>query len=276
MQVLNLRDMEMIERVHARGGKFRYYPLHQGEPGAVGNFFLSLAKTFGDFDSPRHRHNFDQIRLQLEGDADFGRDGTMTPGMVGYFPEGVFYGPQSNKGDSLTLVLQFGGASCSGYLSEAEFQRGVADLKNTGSFEGGIYKRTAADGSIRSQDAYEAVWEHLTGRSLDYPESRYDKPVFMRPAAANWSDKRGQSGVRRKHLGTFSEARTVLSIVAIDQGAGLELPPNTIAFVLQGAGLAGGERWERHSSIYSGARSGTLVAESSSEILQIEMPELHP
>ena len=25
-QILNLRDLEMIERVHARGGKFRYYP----------------------------------------------------------------------------------------------------------------------------------------------------------------------------------------------------------------------------------------------------------
>src|SRR5690606_38458334 len=117
-QTAHLRNLEMVERVHARGGKFQACTLLQGEEGTIGNFFLTIARTFDDFESPRHRHNFDQVRLQLEGDADFTRDGIMTPGMVGYFPEGVFYGPQKNPGESLTVVLQFGGASRSGYLSE--------------------------------------------------------------------------------------------------------------------------------------------------------------
>lgn len=44
-QILNLRDLEMIERVHARGGRFRYYPLLSGEEGSPGNFFLQLRIT---------------------------------------------------------------------------------------------------------------------------------------------------------------------------------------------------------------------------------------
>jgi hypothetical protein len=49
-QILNLRDLTMIERVHARGGRFRYYPLLCGADGAAGNFFLQLSNTVNDFD----------------------------------------------------------------------------------------------------------------------------------------------------------------------------------------------------------------------------------
>ena len=273
-QILNLRDLEMIERVHARGGKFRYYPLLCGPTGAAGNFFLQLSKTYNDFDSPRHRHNFDQIRVQLEGDADFARDGVMTPGMVGYFPEGVYYGPQSISGESLTLVLQFGGASRSGYLSEAQFQQGIAELKETGIFERGVYKVRKPDGGTRNQDAYEAVWEHLNGRELRYPEGRYDKPVFMRPEAAGESDDAELAGVSRKHLGTFSEACTTLSMLSLKPQAELPVPDHTILFVLDGRGRAGTGSWEKHSSLYSGADAASLVAEAESRILQIQLPRL--
>jgi len=274
-KILNLRDLEMIERVHARGGKFRYYPLLSGEDGNAGNFFLQLSNTFDDFDSPRHRHNFDQVRVQIEGDADFARDGKMTPGMVGYFPEGVYYGPQSIAGESLTLVLQFGGASRSGYLSEAEFQRGIAELKKTGSFERGVYKTAKPDGGTRNQDAYEAVWEHLRGRELRYPPSRYDKPVFMNPAAAAWEHEGLPAGIARKHLGTFSEARTALTQFRLDPQARLEVPANTIVFVLSGQGIAdAGGAWEARSSLYSGRQPGAIVAQAPGEVLAIELPRL--
>ncbi len=273
-QILNLRDLELIERVHARGGKFRFYPLLAGRAGDTGNFFLQLSNTFDDFESPRHRHNFDQIRVQIEGEADFARDGVMKPGMIGYFPEGVFYGPQSIAGESLTLVLQFGGASRSGYLAEAQFQRGIAELKETGTFEKGVYKVAKPEGGTRNQDAYEAVWEHLHGRELRYPESRYDKPVFMRPGAAAWVEDDALPGVSRKHLGTFSEARTALSLLSLRPGAELRVPANTVLFVLGGKGRAAGGDWEKHSSLYSGDTPASLVAEAASEIVQVELPEL--
>lgn len=273
-QILNLSDLEIIERVHARGGKFRYYPLLSGKDGTAGNFFLQLSYTYSDFDSPRHRHNFDQVRVQLEGDADFSRDGVMKPGMVGYFPEGVFYGPQSIPGESVTLVLQFGGASRSGYLSEAEFQRGIAELKETGSFERGVYKVAKPEGGTRNQDAYEAVWEHMNGRELRYPESRYDKPVFMRPDAAAWVPDDAARGVARKHLGTFSEAHTRLSQLALDAGAEVAVPPNTIVFVLQGSGSTAAGGWEARSSLYTGDAPGRMRAERASQLIQIELPRL--
>lgn len=274
-QILNLRDLAMIERVHARGGKFRYVPLLSGDEGSPGNFFLQLSNTFDDFDSPRHRHNFDQVRVQLEGEADFARDGRMTPGMVGYFPEGVYYGPQSIAGESLTLVLQFGGASRSGYLSEAQFQRGIAELKKTGSFERGVYRVAKPGGGTRNQDAYEAVWEHLSGRELRYPPSRYDKPVFMNPAAAEWERDGLPQGLARKHLGTFSEARTTLTQYRLDPQARLDVQDRTIVFALSGQGNdEAGSAWETHSSLYSGRQPGAIVAQAPSEVLAIELPRL--
>lgn len=278
-QILNLRDLEMIERVHARGGRFRYYPLLSGDEGSPGNFFLQLSNTFDDFDSPRHRHNFDQVRVQLHGDADFARDGTMRPGTVGYFPEGVYYGPQSIAGESLTLVLQFGGASRSGYVSEAAFQRGIAELKQTGTFERGVYKVAKPEGGTRNQDAYEAVWEHINGRQMRYPTGGYAGPVFLQPDDFEWAQDADAPGVARKHLGTFSSAGTVLSQLALDAGAEVEVPANTIVFVLGGRGIAGtqeGERgdWEKHSSLYSGRTPARLTAQAPSELVQIQLPRL--
>lgn len=236
-----------------------------------------VSNTFDDFDSPRHRHNFDQVRVQLQGDADFSRDGTMRPGMVAYFPEGVYYGPQRIAGESLTLVLQFGGASRSGYVSEAAFQRGIAELKQHGTFERGVYKVAKPEGGTRNQDAYEAVWEHINGREMCYPTGGYPGPVFLQPEEVDWARDAEAPGVRRKHLGTFSDAGTVLSLLALDAGAEVEVPANTIVFVLEGRGLMGAEGegdWEKYSSLYSGRAPSRLRADAPSHWVQIQLPRL--
>lgn len=140
MKVVRLEDLALTARTdNAREGRFEFYPLLDGEPGTVGNFALRLSRTYGDFFSPRHRHNFDQIRFQLEGRFDFNRDGRMAPGTIAYFPEGTYYGPQTSSQDSLVLVLQFGGASGSGYMSEEEYNAGIAELKRRGEFRKGAY-----------------------------------------------------------------------------------------------------------------------------------------
>ncbi|WP_295550258.1 hypothetical protein [uncultured Pseudacidovorax sp.] len=281
-QILNLRDLQMIERVHARGGRFRYYPLLAGQDGTPGNFFMQLSNTFDDFASPRHRHNFDQVRIQLQGDADFARDGVMQPGCIGYFPEGVFYGPQTIAGESLTLVLQFGGASRSGYLSEAAFQQGIAELKGKGRFEGGIYKVDKPEGGTRNQDAYEAVWEHVHGRRLRYPEGDgAQAPVFIRPDDFPWQSDPEEPGVRRRLLGRFSGANTELSVIRLARSADTVLPAGAVLFVLEGRGLAfaGDEAetlgdWERHSSIHTADCEMRLVAHEDSELVQVRLPQL--
>ncbi|HKF28874.1 MAG TPA: hypothetical protein VKB29_06580 [Candidatus Binataceae bacterium] len=49
-----------------RSGGIDFKRLIQGTPGALDNFELSLVRTAGDYYTPRHRHNFDQVRLCLE------------------------------------------------------------------------------------------------------------------------------------------------------------------------------------------------------------------
>ena len=119
MKIVQTDEIPLKRGLEHRGGIFHGRIMVEGEPGALDNFQLSFGQMGGDFNSPRHRHNFEQIRYQLEGVLDYGRDGKLTAGMVGYFPEAVYYGPQSQDPNipCKTIVLQFGGASGSGYLS---------------------------------------------------------------------------------------------------------------------------------------------------------------
>jgi hypothetical protein len=272
--IVNLSDVPVIERQHARAGLFRSQALMQGEDGSPDNFFLQLSHTFSDFASPRHRHNFDQIRVQLRSDADFARDGVMRPGMLAYFPEGVFYGPQSIAGESSTLVLQFGGASGSGYISEDRFQQGVAELRAHGEFEGGIYRTTQADGRRRNQDAYEAVWEHIHGRRLHYPASTYAQPVFIDPEVAAWRDEPGQPGVRRRALGRFEPRGVVLSMIDLAAGARTALAPYAIGFVMAGRGRAHDRPWQPHASLRTTHAALDLIADEPAQVLEIAIPPL--
>ncbi|HKT16994.1 MAG TPA: hypothetical protein VJR47_03060, partial [Stellaceae bacterium] len=95
MKITHADTLEWKRGLEYRGGTFHFRSLMEGEEGSVDNFRLNMGRSSADFYSPRHRHNFEQIRFVLEGELSFGRDGTMTAGMVGYFPEGVHYGPQT-------------------------------------------------------------------------------------------------------------------------------------------------------------------------------------
>jgi hypothetical protein len=210
--------------------------------------------------------------VQLQGDADFARDGVMRPGTIGYFPEGVFYGPQSIGGESATLVLQFGGASGSGYISEERFQQGVQELKQFGTFEKGIFHRSKEDGGRRNQDAYEAVWEHIHGRRMAYPQGEHPQPVFMHPDDFAWTD--AGAGVRRKLLGVFSARALRISVIGVAAGAAAPLAPHSLAFVLSGSGRTQATIWRQHAMLRTAQDGETLHAEEASEVLEIHLPPL--
>ena len=193
MRVIHLDDVPLVGRPNIRGGTLLSRRLLCGESGTPGNFSLQLSST-PTYYSPRHRHNFDQIRYQLSGDFDFSTDGVMKPGMVAYFPEGTYYGPQRCENGSETLVLQFGGASRSGYLSAEEHERAAAELASRGTFSNGVYTPLKPDGGKINKDAYEAVWEQVNRRLLVYPGERYLRPVFMDPENFDWQPVAGQPG----------------------------------------------------------------------------------
>jgi hypothetical protein len=256
IQIVELESVALMERPHVREGVFRTRRVLNGTPGTPGNFALQLGVT-PSYYSPRHRHNFDQVRYQLEGDFDFGADGIMKAGTVGYFPEGTHYGPQASDSENSTLVLQFGGASGSGYIAADEYERAAAELAKHGMFAKGVYTRLKADGSKLNKDAYEAVWEQVNGRPLVYPPERYTHPIFIDPASFEWTPLAGPDRVSCKHLGQFSERHTQLAFFKVDPGGSLRLQDNSIYFVTTGHGsistgnsTGAAKSFGRHASIH--------------------------
>lgn len=273
MDVIDIDAVPFVERAHVRSGRMRLKTLATGEPGTPGNFALMLSHTPEGYASPRHRHNFDQVRFQLEGDFDFGPDGVMRPGSIAYFPEGTRYGPQSDEHSSLTLVLQFGGASGAGYVSEEQYQKAAHALGERGTFAGGVYTQLKTGGGKINKDAYEAVWEEVNGRPLVYPEPRYARAVFIEPDGFVWTADPDQPGVRVKALGEFTERRTRLALYSLEPGATLPLADRSLYFVIDGSGDVDGTPIRRHTTIHlkagerSEARAGALC-----ELLHIGLP----
>ena len=273
MRVIPLESVPLVERPHVREGIFRSRRLLTGEAGTRGNFSLQLVTTPQSYDSPRHRHNFDQVRYQIEGDFDFGQDGKMHPGSVAYFPEGTHYGPQTSRASSTTLVLQFGGASGSGYISSEQYESAAAELAKNGTFAKGVYTRLKPDGGRINQDAYEAVWEQVNGRPLVYPKSRYARAVFMEPRHFEWTPLPDQPGAERKLLGVFSEAGTKLALYHVDADAALKLKRHSIYFVWSGSGTVDGEAYAKHATIQlARGEAALLQAQSDTELLRIGLP----
>src|SRR5207302_5332738 len=165
--------------------------------------------------------NFEQIRFQLAGISDYGRTGKLTEGMVGYYPEGVAYGPQTQKsGESAaTVTLQFGGASGNGYLSRDDVKAGMDALKQFGEFKDGVFFRRDGKPGKRNMDAYQAIWEHVNQRPMVYPKPRYATPILMEPAHYEWVPVEGARGAFEKLLGVFTERRNEMGFIKIEAGA---------------------------------------------------------
>ena len=204
-------------------------------------------------------------------------DGKLSAGCAGYFPEGVRYGPQTSDGDTWNLLLQFGGASGSGYMPEVDEDRGAAELKARGGrFEKGVYTWYRDDGTKVNQDAYEAIWEQVHGRPLQYPAARYQRPVMINSAHFDWRPDPTQPGVAHRLLGIFSEGMTKLSLIRIEAGNSLALEANSVWFVIKGDGVAGTQRYQAKTSLrtYRQETEAKINAHSETEMLQIRLPRI--
>jgi len=254
---------------------FRYRTLATGERGSVGNFILEMVRTTDDFFSPRHKHNFDQFRYQLEGEFDFDRSGKMPPGVLGYFPEGTPYGPQSSSVSSLTLVLQFGGASGSGYMSQEQMEAGTAELKKQGTFEKGVFRRNESEAGKRNVDGYQAVWEHVNKRPMKYPAQRYHDPILMAPEHFEWVPVEGAPGACEKLMGVFTERGCEARFLRLAPQAKVKAAGRKLYFVLHGEGRVGEQSYRRATTVFCerGEEAG-FAAETPTEILVLGLPRL--
>jgi hypothetical protein len=275
MKIVQGDELEWVRGLEHRGGTFHYRNLMEGAPGTIDNFQLSMGRNDKDFVSPRHRHNFDQFRFQLEGDLNFDRDGKMTPTMLGYFPEGAAYGPQTSEATAMTIVLQFGGSSGSGYLSRKEVKQGMDELRQFGTFEAGVYRRNPEVPGKRNLDAYQAIWEHVNNRPLQYPKPRYPGPIMMDSGHFDWVPSAENRGVHEKLLGVFSERRAQAGMLKLSPGATLRASGRGLYVVCSGRGRVEGQPTRRFTTVFldHGERA-SFSADEESEILHLGLPDL--
>ena len=277
MEIIHAGDLAWSEKQerHREGG-LAFKNLFHGTDGDPNNFRLVLSRNGGEYQSPHHRHNFDQLRFCVSGPANIAPGKTLEEGDIGYFPEGAFYGPQHDHGrPRVTLVMQFGGASGLGYMSSTQLKRGTEELESLGTFGGGRYRRR---GEEADRDSYEAIWEHIFQRPIAYPPARYADPLLMRPSAFEWRADAARPGVRRKELGSFTERPLKLAFVALDPGASLDLGEQgsmTLAFVTEGDGACEQGGWKEHSAFrLDGDDHLTLRAATPAQLLLITVGRL--
>jgi len=279
MKVVQFEDVTPVRGLEHRGGTFHSRTTAAGAAGTPGNFKFSISELGTDYSGPRHRHNFDQYRFMLEGESDYGQDGPLKAGMLGYYPEGVPYGPQVNKTSIVCAVLQFGGASGSGYLQPREVKAGMEELKKFGEFKDGVFhRREGVPGMAhgrRNMDAYQAIWEHVHGREMIYPKGRYDAPIMMDAANYQWAPIKNAPGASEKLFGVFTERRTQARLVKLAPGASCEVEGRGVYLVLSGAGEAGGKPLRKFSTVFLDTdETGTLRASETTELLHYGLPDL--
>ncbi len=248
-----------------REGKLDQKHLLFGEDGSPNNYDLNMGYTGGGgWRTPRHRHNFDQIRYVLKGRLPYSESDFLEEGWVGYFPESVHYGPQERAEGLRTLVLQCGGASGAGYLSVAQREAVNAELEKIGKFEKGMFHYTDANGVAQTQDGSQAIFEHATGHALEFATPRYADVIAMNPEAYDWLEQ-GDSGVCEKWVGSFTERNLRLGFLRLDAGAVYQAgqhPSIEILFQLNGQVSAGGEQYGPETGYEFLANEGPVPVEA--------------
>ncbi len=247
-----VQDYATAERRAAaahRGGGIAFMSLLKGDEGALDNFDLMLVDMTQDYVTPRHRHNFDQVRIMLQGYFEWAPGTPQPEGSIGYFPEGTYY-TQKGIGPSRTLVLQVGGGSGGGYMSHRQLQDGIGALQRAGSFDDGVYTGTAADGTRQTKDGYQAVWEHVHGRALSYPQPRYQTPLIAFPDAFAWHSAGDRAAVRR--FGSYNEVGLSMAQLRIDAGGSVEVGDDErphLLYVAAGEGDCAGTTYGAQGAI---------------------------
>jgi hypothetical protein len=261
-------------------GNIAFQHMLKGDPASRDNFMYVLARQDADFSMPRHRHNFDQIRLPVCGDMNIGRGVILREGEVGYFVEGLAYGPQEDPlgkakpGERLQLVLQFGGSSNYGFMSIEQRRKAWDELSKTGKFVGPHYHR--ADGTV--QWGLNSVWEQAFGEKLKYPRPRYKNVMIADPKCFNWLRIADTTGVDHKYLGAFSERGVWTEMIRLKPGATWSSTDTTarrLFVVLSGSGKAEDQPIGRFTAIQADpGETLRLVAAEPLELFLIGLPPI--
>ncbi len=230
--------------------------------------------TNSDYYTPRHRHNFDQIRIMLKGSFQWNPRFIQKEGMVGYFTEGTMY-TQQGVDDSATLLLQVGGASGEGYMNYEQMQAGIRELQQHGQFNKGIYEGREASGEPIKRDGYEAIWECVFGRKISYAKPRYQAPIMLWPDRFSWTSTINK-GVYRKSLGIFNERGLALDQLRLDAASGFianAADKSRLLYFLSGDGRANAEIYQQATTVYlDKGETVELEAMTNTELYLFDLP----
>jgi hypothetical protein len=265
---------------HHREGVIEFLPLMQGVSGQPDHYVMNIAR-FEEYFTPRHRHNYDQIRFCFKAPFPYARDKVIPAGWVGYFPEGTAYGPQDVRCELETgpevLTWQFGGASGQGFVSAGSLRDAYETLAKEGRFERGYFVRSLPDGSEHKQDGYEAAWAAATGHELAYPPARFAEPVLMDPAAFPWRATQ-ESGVERKHLATFEPQLSLWFTRSVGGSVQVPAPHRAVqhAYVLHGEIVVDGKTLGEGTAVeFSAGESQPITAGPiGAELFWVALPVL--
>ncbi len=174
--IARLDDIEWSRVGKHRGPGLKMKSLPFRDDGRGSNLWLSITEMEDGWYSPRHMHNFDQIRYVLGGETGF-TNWDLHAGECAYFPAGAQYGPQEQHGSASLFTLQFPGSDGQHYLTPEQVEETVAKLRaEDPSFgEGG----KGVDKQGRERDSYEIVWETHQREPVEYPESEFAGPVLF-------------------------------------------------------------------------------------------------
>jgi hypothetical protein len=251
MQIINANSVEWGGVSGHRYGVIEFKRLLRGKEPQV--YELSLVKTSGEYRTPRHRHNYDQVRFGLTGYTNYAPGKDLGPGQIGFFPEGTHYGMQKIVGDPIVMAVQSCGVSGEPFMTYDQLRQGGKELSQRGSFEGdGVYSWVDADGKKHNKDSYEAIWEHVFGRPIHYAPPRYDEPLIMTLEHYTYRPLAAQPGVERRLFGVFTEGQTELAGYRLAPGAQLKLEADgrpVMLFVYSGAIRVAGADWDAQTAI---------------------------
>lgn len=233
-----------------RGGGVHFLSLLQGEENTSGNFHLTLVYA-NDYVAPRHRHNFDQVRIVLDGAFGFDHGMVQEAGMLGYFTEGTYY-TQKSVGKSTTLLLQAGGASGTGYMSDNQLRSAVENLQSKGQFNSGVFTWLDSTGKKHNQDGYEAAWEFVRNKKIKYSKPLFEQPILWRGDRFAW-EPTDQEGVEIRRFAEFTNKQLCLAQVKIKVGAQCHISAKnreTLLYCIDGKARIGFENLKAISSVH--------------------------
>jgi len=273
MQIVQFDDITPeVRSPRGRDGKVETRVLLTGDETRPDNFALRYSEYLSDVYSPRHHHNFEQLMYILDGEGDWGPGLTLGARGLAYVPEGVFYGPQ-NPAPHRRLGVQYGGPSGLGYVGQDELSAALAELKQTGVFEKGIYHPNDDVEGKKNQDSYEAMWEHIRKRRIAYPKPQYREPIIIDTDNHPWIALAGAVGVEAKLLGTFSSANTRAALYKLDRGATFTASGRGNFIVLSGKGKVADQPYSEFTTLYlEDDEESEFVADESTEILLLGLP----